>query len=316
MDLTNVWKDRNEELIHKCLEEAYRKKGYLVTNIHKSDRRHEGGVDLVCENADEKINIQVKIKPLGSDVKQLNKLSNSKSDKKIFVYIENPVVAFANAKDKINNIEFWNREKLHDFLIDGDSTLYFRLLFLSSTMVRDIVNILETITSCQVVHPSSLEDDEQMGLWWIFKDRAVKLHGSLELIYEWYKPEFLSKDKLDSSEIKKYLESLFALFDKISRNSSRTLSEIVKKLKRRYPQLLAKYVKVTERASNWIGMPYHKDNLRERIENWILPEENMDYTFYSLVNYYLSKLKDVSEAIEDGVDWVFEDKFNVHAAGK
>ncbi len=315
MDLTNVWLNREEEIIHECLEETFDKRGYRVINLHKIDRRREDGADLDISNPDEKIYIQAKIKPLKKDIKQLHRLSKLKADKRIYVYVENPAVAFKEEQEKVKNVEFWNKEKLHGVLLENNSTVYFRLLVLASPMVRDIVKTLETINSCHNTHASDLGDNGQISWWLVLKDRAVKLHASLELIYEWYKTELLMKDKNDESETKYYLKSLLILFDKISQNSSKDLNSIAEEIKTKYPHLLSKYVKVTGMRSNWIGMPYGiKDNLTERIEEWILPHESTDNTFFNLANFYLKNLKDIAKAIEDGVDWIFENKFNVRIA--
>jgi len=80
MDISNVWKNRDEEFIHQCLEEAFEFQSYKVRNLHKSDRSHENGVDLECTNPDEKVAIQAKIKPSKPDIEQLQK-DNNLSDK-------------------------------------------------------------------------------------------------------------------------------------------------------------------------------------------------------------------------------------------
>ncbi len=316
MDTSNIWLNRNEEIVQECLEEAFNNGGYRVTNLHKTDRSHENGADLECSNHDERIYIQAKIKPLKKDIEQLERLSKLSADKLIYVYIENPAVTFKEKMDETNNIEFWNINMLHDFLINNNSSIYFRLLFLSSSAVKDISDILEIIASCQEVSPASLKNEQQISKWIVFKDRAVKLHTSLELIYKWLTNELLQKDRIEKNEIERYMNKINDLLTLINQNSSKSLKETVKELKRQNPQLLSKYVIVTSHASNWIGMPYHyKENIKELIENWILPKEDIrSCTFYNLANSYLDNLRDKAEAIEDGVDWVFEDKFKTNIA--
>ncbi len=311
MDTSAVWSIFNDEdTIQGCVEEAFSKKGYDVTNYHKADKRHENGVDIVCESPEERINIQVKVKPRGKDIDQLKKLSETKADKKIYIYVSDPVVNFDNKKSNYKDVEFWNDKKLHDFLIENGSTVYLRLLFLSSGMLRNIVSSLETITLCQDVQSSQLKDNVQSLEWINLKDRAVKLHASLELVYEWYKSKFLKKDKVDKKEVETYLDEIFTFFDLIDKNSTRDLYFVLNGLKKRYPNLLSKYVEVTSHASNWIGMPYHvnDDDIVERIRNWVLPKERQSNSFYRLTNFYLNRLREIAEAIEDGVDWVFQNK--------
>jgi len=313
MDLSNVWLNRPEEIIQDCLEEAYTKKYYRVTNYHRADRRHENGIDLLCENPDEKIHIQTKIKPLASDIDQLKKLSDSKADKKIYVYIETPVVAFKNEMEKIKNVDFWDKEKLHDFLLDNGTTKYFRILFLSSNLTRSIANILKKIAHVDEVSPKPLEED-QVALWWIFKDRAVKLHGSLELLRDWYQTEFLTKDKIEKKDIENYFNNIFRLFNIIDQCSAIDLNHTLDLIKKQYPQLLSEYAKVTKGRSNWLEMPFSsiikkEPDIINLIELWIAPEENAQDSFFNQMNFYLNNLKEITRAIEDGVDWVAEDKF-------
>ena len=47
------------------------------------------------------------------------------------------------------------------------------------------------------------------------------------------------------------------------------------------------------------------------LEKWLIPVEDNDSTFFKLANFYLDNLRKRAEAIEDGVDWVFEDKLKV-----
>jgi len=310
MDLLNVWKGRNEEIIQDCLEEAYIKKGYKVTNYHKTDRRHEGGVDLLCENVNEKIKISVKIKPVKSDIKQLKKLLKSKATKKIYVYVENPVVAFKKEMKKTKNIDFWDKGKLHDFLIENESTKYLRIFFLSSNLVKRIVDTLETIASTITISPEPLNNN-QIGLWWLLKDRAVKLHGSFELLRDYYQMKLLKKDKIEKRDIKNYLKNISKFFDIIDRNSATDLYSVIEKIKKSHPQLLSEYIRVTKDRSNWLEMPYdvRTDDIRKLIEKWVIPEVETSYSFYNQINFYLMQLKEVAKAIEDGVDWVAGEKF-------
>ena len=307
MDLDILWLNRQEELIQDAMEDAFRNDNYKVTNYHKIDRSHEKGIDLECKKPDEKIVVQIKIKPDNDDIRQLGLLSKTKADKRVFAYVKEPTVAFQKEQSKIKNVEYWNKEKLHDFLLNYKSTIYYRLLFLATPVVHDIIDILEIIDSCYAAEPVELKNIHETSKWLIFKDRAVKLHSSMELVYEWYKADLLSKDRIDDSEINYYMKNIFMLFEKISELSSRDLVDTVKEVKEKYPQLLSEFIVVVSKASNWIGMHFGvKENQRERIEKWIIPIKNRENTFYNIANFYLSKLKDTTEAIEDGVDWVFE----------
>ena len=313
MDIRNVWVGRKEEDIQDCLEEVYEKQGYTVSNIHKSDRSHENGIDLEIKNPDETIHIQTKIKPLTSDIEQLRNLARSPANKKLYIYVEDPVVGFKKEMEEVRgSVVFWNKFELSNYLISQNSVRYFRLLFLSTNLVRQIMDLLTEIMSCEPVAQKNLEKN-QLPNWWVFKDRSVKLHASLEHVYSHYTRKFLSKDRIEETEVRLYLEKILSDFDIINTNSCFELISIVKGLRKEYPFLLSKFIKVTEPRSNWIGMPHMETKVgvsfRDLVENWILEPQSLDSSFYNLANFYLERLTEVAEAIEDGVDWVFEDSF-------
>lgn len=312
MNFQEIWAGRNEELVQKCLEEAFIKKGYRVLNNHLADRSHENGVDLVCENCDDKIHIQVKMKPKSSDIEQLEILSKSESNKKIYVFVEDPVVAFSSSIKNHKNVEFWNKEKLHEFLIENNCNTYLRIFFLSLPLIRGIVDSLYDILKYSKVKPRQLEND-QLAWWWVFKDRTVKLHNSFQLLKDIYQTELLEKDIENVEDIKSYIKKMSLIFSYIDDNSGRDLKNIIKTMGEKFPQVLSHYLKITIGAgrSNFIGMPGSLDyaNVRELIENWVLPKENESTSYYNQIVFYLDNLEKISDAIEDGVDWVFENKF-------
>jgi hypothetical protein len=51
---------------------------------------------------------------------------------------------------------------------------------------------------------------------------------------------------------------------------------------------------------------FDKNELAKLIENWVVPNVRCS-SEYSQIADYLDNFKEVAEAIEDGVDWVFED---------
>lgn len=310
MELSAIWNNRKEEDIQDCLEEAYSKLGYKVINLHKVDRSHEKGCDLECKSPSEVVYIQTKIKPHKKDIAQLKRLASSKADKKIYVYIFDPSVSFKKEMEKTKNVKFWDKEELHNFLIENQSTKYIRFLFLSTTLVRRIVDILEKIVQCESFRPMPLED-YQIKDWWIFKDRAVKLHTCCEYIHDYFTKKFLSIDRIEKKELMKYIEELSIHFDIINEISANDLLKIVRKIKSKYPQILSQYVKIASERSNWIGMPFYSrlksTELRSKIEKWVIPEKSKNMSFYSLALDYLKNLEKVSKAIEDGVDWLHRD---------
>ncbi|MCX6818194.1 MAG: hypothetical protein NTU57_05050 [Candidatus Aenigmarchaeota archaeon] len=315
MNFQKIWIKRKEEDIHDCLKKAYVKLGYEVNNIHASDRSHENGIDLECINAEEIIHIQAKLKPVSSDIKQLKNFARSKADKKIYVYVLDPSRKFdeeiKNYKEKIN---FWNAEQLHEFFLKTEIPSYIRLLFLSSDLIQTIIETLKEINKSKKVKKTELKT-EQLRDWWILKDRAVKLHANLEFLRDAYQTELLKKDRIEISEVKKYIDDLMKKFELINQSSAIDLLYIFKKINSVYPSLISKFINVTERRSNWTGFPFHLDADKKYleellIENWLLAKLD-EVSFFGFINYCLKDLKEAAKAIEDGVDWVHEDRFKI-----
>jgi len=137
MHYSSVWKNRHEDDVLECLKEAYDNAGYHVVNFHEIDRAHEKGVDLECKRSEEKIHVQTKMKPGSRDLKQLIRLSKSTANKRIYVHVGQPSILFKNKMENYKDtVEFWDNSKLHDFLLYNRSLKYFRLLYLSSDLIK------------------------------------------------------------------------------------------------------------------------------------------------------------------------------------
>ena len=310
--LTAVWKRRTEDDLLDCLEEAYHNADYSVYNWHKDDRPHEKGIDMECQKAREKIVLQAKMKPVKGDLEQLRSLSSSMADQRIYVYIQNPSVSFKREMDNLrSSVAFWDSNNLHDFLIENRSLLYLQSLFLSSDLVKCIIKVLFNIFSCSEIHPRSLESSN-LNDWWTLKDRTVKVHTSLQYLQDFWKDRIFTIDRHDVNEYRKILESILFSFGLIAKYSSEDLVGLARKIRNNYPNILSEYVNVALARSNWIGMERVKREIRnkkkaiELIEKWVVPPPRCR-TEFSQINDYLENLNEVTEAVEDGVDWLFDD---------
>jgi hypothetical protein len=113
-------------------------------------------------------------------------------------------------------------------------------------------------------------------------------------------------------EYRGMLENMLFSCKLISRYSPEDLVELVAKIKDSYPNLFSEYVNVVLARSNWIGMGRVKREIRDKkqviklIREWVIPLPRSN-TEYSQINDYLENLREVAEAIEDDVDWLFDD---------
>jgi hypothetical protein len=113
-------------------------------------------------------------------------------------------------------------------------------------------------------------------------------------------------------EYRGMLENMLFSCKLISRYSPEDLVKLVAKIKDSYPNLFSEYVNVVLARSNWIGMGRVKREIRDKkqviklIREWVIPLPRSN-TEYSQINDYLENLREVAEAIEDDVDWLFDD---------
>ena len=309
----SVWADATEEGILDFLEEAFRNFGYeSVENFHKYDRRHENGVDIACKGFGKTIDLQAKIKPRQKDIAQLEKLAKSSASEKIYVYVEQPSRPFKKRMSGlIGPISFWDSVELHKFLISNRSQLYIRNMFLNCQLSRDINDTISKIFSYSNVNPKPIEP-LILEQWWNFKDRAVKLHANLEQMELFWKDKLLSQDRHDSIILEKLLDEILISFSIIAKTCSEHLLQLVDVISKKQPSILSYYVVKVLESSSWIGMHMLKEKggdpvkAKEIIHNWMLPTKN-SASEYSLIGNYLTEYYHVGEAIEDGVDFVFND---------
>lgn len=311
-----LWEDKDENDVLRCIIEAWRNlECDSIVNFHKYDRRHEGGVDIACQESQETINVQAKMKPRQKDIKQLETLSKSAANKKIYVYINQPSKPFMNYMKRLEGrVEFWDSKKLHTFLISNRSQLYLRYLFLDCDLFRNIHDILVKIFASSKINPLPL-DPSLLPDWWDIKDRAVKLHASLEHLELFWKDRLLSQDRHDSVVLNDLLDQIFLSFAIISDTCSKDLLNLIGKVSDKQPNVLSYYVDKVLVSSPWIGMEQLRDKgdnpveAKSIIQKWVLPTPITAYyrSEFSLISSYLRDLHNASIAIEQGVDFVFRD---------
>jgi hypothetical protein len=100
----------------------------------------------------------------------------------------------------------------------------------------------------------------------------------------------------------------------ISKNCSKDLLDLVIRITDKQPNIFSYYIAKVLESSSWIGMEELKDKIdrpkeaRRIIQRWILPIPFGGYgSEYSLISSFLRDLHYSSIAIEDGVDFVFND---------
>lgn len=208
-------------------------------------------------------------------------------------------------------VQFWDSRNLHSFLIQHRSLLYLRYLFLNCNLVKNFAKILFDIFSCCEISPQQLESSN-LNNWWKFKDRTVKVHACLQHLESFWKDRIFTIDKHDADKYRSILDSIFFSLELIVKYCSEDLVDIITEIKTCHPSNFSEYVNVVLARSNWIGMGlakreiHNKDRATKIIDDWVVPRPRCR-TEFSQIHDYLENLEDVAEALEDGVDWLFDD---------
>lgn len=314
--LRKVWNEADEIMIQDCIDEVFSKKGYSVKNFHKSDRRNENGIDLLCKRNDENIGFAVKKKPGKKDIDQLNRFLSNKNIKKIYVYVDHPAKPFEEEIEKHNGeIEFWDWAKLHDQLICAPSTKYLLMYFLQNSLLKNLSDVHCSLFKCRKTKYQNhkISRDELSDLWDI-KDDAVKLRAILDHIHRRWGEILMDKTDFDNSEYKSTLESIFHELEIANEISGIKLKDSFKKFEDHYPNLLGLFWTSVGGRSHWrtftntLNGPLSEPEVKDFIRyTWLMPnhKDPIMNGFDSSLSYMLLRLFEVSKNIEDVIDSIF-----------
>jgi hypothetical protein len=326
--LRSIWKlnneEKGEEKAHACLEEVYSKKGFTVRNLHRDDRRHEAGIDLLCTRSDRSIGFAVKRKPKKKDISQLKKLADSDpSIIKFYVYLDSPTRPFEHAMQLYTNVHYLNWSKFHSLLVLNGSVNYILLYFAAHNLFENLSNIYYLIyekrTIKQYKHPLDLEETEFM---WNIKDDAVKLKSSFEYLQAAWRSVLMTRPEYNRKEWVSYIAKLHADLDIINNIAGESLYHSFITMSDKFPHFVALYWKLASYRTVWkdftaMAIALGKRSLRDLKEfirhKWVVPtlEPSKRSTEYGPIRSVYSALWAVVEStyriandIEDAVDWL------------
>lgn len=325
--LRSIWKFNEEEKAHICLEEIYSRRGFLVRNLHRDDRFHECGIDLLCTKNDLSIGFAVKKKPKQEDISQLKKLASSDpSIIKLYIYLDSPTSPFEKAMTLANNVHFLDCSKFHSMLVQNGSINYVLLYFAAHKLFENLSTIYESLynkrTVKQYKHPLDAEESEFM---WNIKDDAVKLKSLLEYLQATWRPVLLTRLDYNKTEWAGYIAKLHAELDVINNIAGESLCSSFHTMSDKFPHLAASYWELASYRTVWKDFTAAAivlgdkslNNLKEFIRyKWVMPtlEPSRRSTEYGPIGSVYSTLWAVIEStyniandLEDGIDWLHHD---------
>jgi hypothetical protein len=258
------WEIYSEPEILEVLTEIFTAKGYKVYNIHKTDRREELGVDIECTKPAEnqKVILAVKKQPRKSDVSQLEEFAERPSTSRIYVYINEPSVAFKTVMERLgNHISFWNAETLTYELFCTDLHFYLFMVLENSfeksiyKIVRSFFDIYFKVEKKKIEQPLKATTD-MLNLLWAAKDRSASLNKSLrtlQLLFEEMNLPHVTEE-IRKSMVLTFLKNIEHLELENLVQLQSHFSEFLDK----YPTNFEQFCKQTKGRSNWL----HWANIR------------------------------------------------------
>lgn len=327
MYLRSIWKFNDEQKAHICLEEVYSKKGFMVNNLHRDDRVHERGIDLLCTKNNSSFGFAVKKKPKKGDISQLKKLSESDSlITKFYVYLDSPTRPFQEAMKSYANVHYLDWGKLHSLLVGSGSVNYTLLYFAAHRLYENLSAIYELLykkrTTKFYQHVLSAEEKEFL---WNIKDDAVKLKSILEYLQLDWRPKLMTRLDYDKTEWAGYITGLHSDLDKINTIAGKSLYSSFRTMSNKFPHLAAHYWELASYRTVWKDFTAEAIKLGEGSSNdlkefirykWVIPtlepsRRSSEYgpckSVYSALWAIIESTYHIADDLEDGIDWLHHD---------
>ena len=327
MYLRSIWKFNDEEKAHVCLEEVYSKKGFVVRNLHRDDRFHESGIDLLCTRNNISIGFAIKKKPKQEDIPQLEKLAVSDSSIiKFYVFLENPTRPFEEEMKSNANVHYLDWNKLHSLLVANGSINYVLLYFAAHKLYENLSAIFELLYEKRTTKYYKHElDTEEIEYMWNIKDDAVKLKSTLEYLQADWRPVLMTRLEYDKKEWASYITKLHSDLDKINNIAGESLYSSFRTMSDKYPHLAARYWELASYRTIWKNFTAEAivlgenslDDLKEFIRyKWVMPtlehtRRSSEYgpfdSVYSTLWAVIESTYHIADDLECGLDWLYHD---------
>ena len=320
--------DLDEEEVQDLIQNAFENDGWKVRNLHKSDRGHEEGVDLICERQGKKRLIAVKLRPEKQDIKQLDDLARRFGEGELFyAYTADPTVAFQKKIDDVPNIvNFLGPSDLHSMLIQREVVdylvRYFGVLPIAKEMAESVTALWE---SRNVTTYQGLMRTEDLRSIWILKDAVLKIRAAVGIIALRWDDNLMRRTDVREDEFEKVLDDVVCDLDMVQSFTGGNMSHAFNMVKDRTPHVLSLVWTVIRPRTNWMHFVGMAETLSSRDQVyefarrfWALPgslspmpsakmnRDNM-LSFYSGLAGILRNLAQAAKDLDDGIDWAWQD---------
>lgn len=320
--------DSAEETVQDFITEAHENEGWRVKNVHKTDRRHEKGADLIARRKGRRRLIAVKKKPRSDDLKQLDMLhSRKKEGELLYAYVEDPSEPFRKKMEAVEgDIRFLGPSELHSLLVHGESIDYMVEIFSRHSLSRELSTAIGiTWRSRSVKPPHSAIDWEDAKALWVIKDAVLKARSSLGVVVLRWEDKLMKRRDMVPDRFEKTLDLVLEDLDYVQRFTGGGLIGAFGKAGETRPHILSQLWSSIRMRTSWIDftlkaedMGSEEDVAEAARRFWVVPGtpswsphtgviRGSMKGFYSGLVEILKNLSVVAEGFDRGVELAWLD---------
>lgn len=325
------WKKYSEIEIQAIVSHLFESRGFIIRNLHLTNRSKERGADLIASKKGEaeRTAIQVKKKPSSMTITQLCQLAKRSEQIKKYIYVEEPSVDFQKELEKHSReIDFWNGEKLIRELLHGNPYLALLILvsdtqsaFYLDSIQSDLISYFKRaegkkLADINLQNPTK----ELLQLLWQAKDRSCSMGKGLLMVGNMFDQTDRESTALQTNDIEYTANSFARMVQDLYISEVRPLWEFFKEISKKYPEYI-EYACVERRiGTEWIMLMTFWFLLPGRVQGtlqkWEKEQEEMksilkdfpvddtkdDYSIFGAIHVLSKKIAQLGMGLEGIVD--------------
>ncbi|MEM0134048.1 MAG: hypothetical protein QXU18_02305 [Thermoplasmatales archaeon] len=313
-----------ESLLQEVLTEVFLTDGWEVKNMHKVDPKSENGADLELRKGMKKMLVAVKDKPKKSDIDQLMRLWKRRNEAELlYAYSKPSTGEFAKKEEQLRrDIRFLQGKELHDFLIEGESITYLKMIFQELPVIKEYSDALSIVWSCRDVVIQEKSPREDLQNIYSLKSDVMKKRAAVSVFALQYDRYVNSLLKKDSNNFPKILDHIIDNLDLVQQFAGTSLFKTFYDVSKTTPHLFSKLWKLLSQRTYWkdyTRSTKNKSDTKEVSEFtakfWVLPNANgigeakalseNSMGFLSALHVILESLSRSFRDLDVAVDWIW-----------
>lgn len=322
-----------EEALQDLIQRAFETDGWLVRNVHQTDRGHEEGADLYCERQGKKRLVAVKIRPVKKDINQLDILAKRSEEGELYyAYVADPTVTFQKKmEDLAGVVSFLGPSELHSLLLQGEVVdylvLYFGTLSTAKEMAKAVTILCE---SREVILPEDFMRTADLKSIWILKDAVLKMRAAIGIVAMRWDDDLMRRTEERKEEFDSVLDDVVRDLDNVQRFTGGNLAQAFQTVQDTTPHVLSLIWKVVRPRTGWMYFAAYAEKMSSPSQVyelarrfWALPGASSPLPhskwnrtqmlfFYSGIVGILRNLAQAAKDLDDGIDWAWQDMCTKH----